>query len=153
MSGTQLVILWALFAIALIGIPAYALGWWNGRRCLRGALVAAPVPDLEVRVISVEPTPPRIASRLPISITCPQCGRTSYNPEDIAQGYCGGCHDWTSARLRVSEDPFPTTPFGLWSPRQAGLDATQRQTDATTREIEQMIADAAERDPYRRRPR
>jgi len=31
------------------------------------------------------------------SITCPQCGRTSYNVNDIEQGYCGNCHDWTSA--------------------------------------------------------
>ena len=21
---------------------------------------------------------------------------TSYNPNDIAEGYCGNCHDWTS---------------------------------------------------------
>jgi hypothetical protein len=27
--------------------------------------------------------------------TCPRCGRTSYNPNDIQQGYCGHCHDWT----------------------------------------------------------
>jgi ribosomal protein L37E len=30
------------------------------------------------------------------SITCPVCGRTSYNPNDIKEGYCGHCHDWTS---------------------------------------------------------
>jgi hypothetical protein len=30
------------------------------------------------------------------SITCPRCGRTSYNPNDIREGYCGYCHDWTS---------------------------------------------------------
>lgn len=30
------------------------------------------------------------------SITCPRCSRTSYNPNDIAQGYCGYCHWWTS---------------------------------------------------------
>lgn len=29
------------------------------------------------------------------SITCPRCGRTSYNPNDIREGYCGYCHDWT----------------------------------------------------------
>jgi len=27
--------------------------------------------------------------------TCPRCQRTSYNPNDIAEGYCGNCHDWT----------------------------------------------------------
>jgi len=31
------------------------------------------------------------------SITCPVCGRTSYNPTDIREGYCGACNDWTSA--------------------------------------------------------
>lgn len=33
------------------------------------------------------------------SITCPRCGRTSYNPNDIAEGYCGACHWWTSDAL------------------------------------------------------
>ena len=32
----------------------------------------------------------------PDSITCPVCLRTSYNPTDIAEGYCGNCNDWTS---------------------------------------------------------
>lgn len=30
------------------------------------------------------------------SITCPACGMTSYSMDDIRQGYCGLCHDWTS---------------------------------------------------------
>ena len=30
------------------------------------------------------------------SITCPRCLMTSYNPNDIREGYCGNCHDWTS---------------------------------------------------------
>jgi len=29
-------------------------------------------------------------------ITCPSCCRTSYNQNDIREGYCGSCHDWTS---------------------------------------------------------
>ena len=29
------------------------------------------------------------------SVTCPRCGMTSYNENDIKQGYCGNCHDWT----------------------------------------------------------
>lgn len=29
------------------------------------------------------------------SFTCPRCGRTSYNPNDVDEGYCGSCHDWT----------------------------------------------------------
>ena len=30
------------------------------------------------------------------AITCPRCMRTSYNPGDIRNGYCGNCNDWTS---------------------------------------------------------
>jgi len=26
---------------------------------------------------------------------CPRCGSRSYHPQDIAEGYCGACHDWT----------------------------------------------------------
>jgi hypothetical protein len=29
------------------------------------------------------------------SFTCPRCGMTSHNPSDVAEGYCGNCHDWT----------------------------------------------------------
>lgn len=28
----------------------------------------------------------------PKSTTCPRCGRTSYNSEDITHHYCGACH-------------------------------------------------------------
>ena len=38
------------------------------------------------------------------SITCPKCGSVSYNPNDIAQGYCGRCHDWTTETTRPVED-------------------------------------------------
>lgn len=30
------------------------------------------------------------------SFTCPACGRTSRNPKDVEEGYCGHCHDWTA---------------------------------------------------------
>ena len=39
------------------------------------------------------------------SITCPKCKKTSYNPNDIAHGYCGFCHDWTS--LDDAEPDWP----------------------------------------------
>jgi ribosomal protein L37E len=29
------------------------------------------------------------------SITCPKCGMTSYNPNDVLNGYCGNCHEYT----------------------------------------------------------
>jgi ribosomal protein L37E len=35
--------------------------------------------------------------------TCPRCGMTSYNPNDIREGYCGNCHDWTGRPARMSE--------------------------------------------------
>jgi hypothetical protein len=38
-----------------------------------------------------------IGAELP-SVTCPRCGMTSRNSDDVDHGYCGQCHDWTSAR-------------------------------------------------------
>jgi ribosomal protein L37E len=32
------------------------------------------------------------------SITCPVCGMTSYNVNDIREGYCGHCNAWTTVR-------------------------------------------------------
>jgi hypothetical protein len=29
------------------------------------------------------------------SFTCPRCGITSWNPNDVREGYCGACHAWT----------------------------------------------------------
>jgi hypothetical protein len=45
------------------------------------------------------------------SITCPECRRTSYNPNDIREGYCGFCHAWTSNPLdaRMHNPPRPGT--------------------------------------------
>jgi hypothetical protein len=31
----------------------------------------------------------------PPAFTCPRCGRVSHHPTDLAEGYCGACHDWT----------------------------------------------------------
>jgi hypothetical protein len=28
------------------------------------------------------------------SFTCPDCGRTSWNPLDVFEQYCGNCHEW-----------------------------------------------------------
>lgn len=32
-------------------------------------------------------------SRAPTFVTCSRCGRTSYNVNDIAERYCGACHE------------------------------------------------------------
>ena len=37
------------------------------------------------------------------SITCPVCGMTSYHPVDIAEGYCGNCHDFTGVPIQRRE--------------------------------------------------
>lgn len=33
-----------------------------------------------------------------MSFTCPVCLRTSHNPHDEREGYCGVCHDWTRGK-------------------------------------------------------
>lgn len=38
----------------------------------------------------------RAAEERGASFTCPNCGATSYNPNDVAESYCGKCHDWTA---------------------------------------------------------
>lgn len=63
--------------------------WLRPHFELQGEIMMPPQPPLEVHIALV-PAPDAP------SITCPQCGRTSYHPEDIKQGYCGACHDWTS---------------------------------------------------------
>jgi len=37
---------------------------------------------------------PPIGQTADRSITCPKCGRTSYNAQDITQRYCGNCHQY-----------------------------------------------------------
>lgn len=34
----------------------------------------------------------------PERFRCPRCGMTSAHPTDLAEGYCGNCHDWTGRR-------------------------------------------------------
>jgi hypothetical protein len=43
-----------------------------------------------------------------ISFTCPrrECGRTSYNPNDVREGYCGACHDWTGREAAAAAEPL-----------------------------------------------
>jgi ribosomal protein S27AE len=45
-----------------------------------------------------------VDGELPVTdvFTCPRCGRTSYNPNDKREGYCGACHDWTG----TDEEPI-----------------------------------------------
>jgi hypothetical protein len=41
-------------------------------------------------------TDPR--TKAPPYIRCAGCGRISYHPTDIAENYCGACHDWFTDR-------------------------------------------------------
>lgn len=50
-------------------------------------------------------------TKKPESIVCPECGRASWNSNDIREGFCGNCHDWTTATP-------DSTPYMQW----AGLD-------------------------------
>ena len=34
------------------------------------------------------------------AVICPRCRWVSFNPDDIREGYCGNCHDWTGEPLR-----------------------------------------------------
>jgi hypothetical protein len=36
----------------------------------------------------------RAAKPQPPSVVCPRCGRKSFHPRDIAELYCGFCHEW-----------------------------------------------------------
>ena len=36
-------------------------------------------------------------------ITCPLCGKTSYHPRDIEEGYCGLCHWWTGRKDMLAD--------------------------------------------------
>lgn len=47
------------------------------------------------RVVRVPADQPPALALVPRGFTCPRCGRTSANPHDRREGYCGACHDWT----------------------------------------------------------
>jgi hypothetical protein len=49
------------------------------------------------------------------SITCPLCGMTSYNPNDVRENYCGNCHNWIP--------PKTCMIFGCDRPARGELDA------------------------------
>jgi hypothetical protein len=39
-----------------------------------------------------------------MSFTCPKCQRTSHNPNDEANGFCGACDDFTGAERGIMPD-------------------------------------------------
>lgn len=66
MSTAQIVAVWALFAFATMGVPGFWLGWYFGRRSLRGVLARELL--LIVRhehIVAPQPSTLRIAGRMP----------------------------------------------------------------------------------------
>jgi Zn finger protein HypA/HybF involved in hydrogenase expression len=55
---------------------------------IRALMVAGVWPDQIAQTVHLIPE-----GKIP-SITCPQCGKTSYNQTDVREGYCGQCHQW-----------------------------------------------------------
>jgi len=50
-------------------------------------------------------------SEKPPSFTCPRCLKTSYNPNDIATGYCGNCHEFTGEHPGITGYPQHGDPL------------------------------------------
>ena len=69
--------------------------------------------------------------------TCPQCGRTSHNPNDAAQNYCGNCHVFLDD-VQPPLKPFP--PIDA-VPLQRG-DFVMITTD-TGRQVDAMVTHAS----------
>jgi len=61
---------------------------WLASRGLHLTQIAAGKGDLPTYVVGF--TDPR-----PENFTCPRCGTASHHLADIANGYCGNCHDFT----------------------------------------------------------
>lgn len=82
---------------------AIAVGAAIDAGALRGATVDQLLEVLAVvglYVVAAGEAPGELVQRLARremgpSFTCPRCGRTSHNPHDLSEGYCGACHDWT----------------------------------------------------------
>lgn len=54
-------------------------------------------------------------------ITCPRCGLSSSNPNDVANGYCGNCHDFTKGVVGEGLRPGISAMFGSKDPQVALL--------------------------------
>jgi hypothetical protein len=64
------------------------------------------IRDLEQRILALEKKIERLEKLLEVepSITCPKCGRTSHNSNDVEQGWCITCADWTSGQRIAQEE-------------------------------------------------
>jgi hypothetical protein len=87
---------------AIIGVIHSDYGWfWLPHP---GRSVSVVVTDIEAMIEPPEPP----------SFVCPRCGARSFNPNDVKEGYCGKCHDYT--RGGVSARAHPGDVFDMPPP-------------------------------------
>lgn len=56
------------------------------------------------------PLPPEDEPMADESFTCPRCSRITHHPDDVREGFCGFCHDWTGLQVsRRESDESPQT--------------------------------------------
>ena len=60
-----------------------------------GTVFVTPVDVLQVDFL---PGRTGITIACTMGIKCPVCGMVSCHAEDVRQGFCGNCHDWTAQR-------------------------------------------------------
>lgn len=47
---------------------------------------------------------------MPESFSCPRCGAESHHPDDVENGYCGSCRDYTGGKdSRIAFQEFLRT--------------------------------------------
>jgi len=87
------------------------------------------------------------------SFVCPVCGRESWNPNDVREGWCGACHGYTrdalpaGARRRLFRDALE----GLRSALAYLEAAPDGELDAATRALRdntRAMLDRYDRDAY-----
>lgn len=75
----------------MIELPTHC--YWCGVVLRGGATLHAPSCEM-VRIIRDVCGDDAAQRATRPSITCPRCGFTSYHPRDIAERYCGMCHEF-----------------------------------------------------------
>jgi hypothetical protein len=82
------------------------------------------------------------------SFTCPRCGAVSHHPDDIREGYCGRCRDWTGLPAWLEQMPLdsPEHIRSAWS--MAGHPAVRgrlRGADGLDRDQQDAVIEAMRR--------
>jgi hypothetical protein len=81
------------------------------RWCATGCGLPAAEGDIYCEPCAAAPDRASWAERP--GFTCPQCGGTSYHPDDLAHGYCGRCHAFTGDRaINSSIRSSPDSDYG-----------------------------------------